>query len=78
MYVSACIARGRKVSGLSVRKFLSCSAEILRSGLKVTRLAFKKKLDPLLTDAATKAVRGWLYEPAAKGSRVVVKLSFGQ
>jgi TonB family protein len=33
---------------------------------------------PLLTEAAAKAVRGWQYEPAAKESKIVVKLSFGQ
>jgi TonB family protein len=33
---------------------------------------------PLLTEAAAKAVRGWVYEPAAKESKILVKLSFGQ
>jgi TonB family protein len=33
---------------------------------------------PLLTEAAAKAVKGWQYEPAAKESKIVVKLSFGQ
>lgn len=33
---------------------------------------------PLLTGAAAKAVRGWKYEPAAKESKMVVRLVFGQ
>jgi TonB family protein len=33
---------------------------------------------PLLTEAAAEAVRGWQYEPAAKESKIVVKLVFGQ
>lgn len=33
---------------------------------------------PLLTEAATRAVKGWQYEPAAKESKILVKLFFGQ
>jgi TonB family protein len=33
---------------------------------------------PLLTEAAAKAVKGWVYEPAVKESKIVVKLPFGQ